>query len=92
VKQRYRNSVKDVQTQPGADIDSDHSLPVAKTCSRLKRIIKFQKKKTVWDLEKLQVQRQKVQESLEEKLRAGDCVNRTVEGQWNNIKKWLFRP
>jgi hypothetical protein len=31
-----------------------------------------------------------VQESLEEKLRAGDCVNRNVEGQWNNIKKCLL--
>jgi hypothetical protein len=27
---------------------------------------------------------------LEEKLRAGDCVNRNVEGQWNNIKKCLL--
>jgi hypothetical protein len=31
-----------------------------------------------------------VQESLEEKLRAGDCVNRNVEGQRNNIKKCLL--
>jgi hypothetical protein len=31
-----------------------------------------------------------VQESLEEKLRAGACVNRNVEGQWNNIKKCLL--
>jgi hypothetical protein len=28
-----------------------------------------------------------VQEFLKEKLRAGNCVNRNVEGQWNNIKK-----
>jgi hypothetical protein len=49
-----------------------------------------QKRKPVWDLEKLQAQRQKVQESLEEKLRAGDCVNRNVEGQWKNIKKCLL--
>jgi hypothetical protein len=84
--------VKDVQTQPGADIDSDHNFLVAKICTRLKRIIRFQKRKPVFDLEKLQVQRQKVQESLDEILRAGDCVNRNVEGQWNNIKKWLFRP
>jgi hypothetical protein len=27
---------------------------------------------------------------LEEKLRAGDCVNRNIEGQWNNIKKCLL--
>jgi endonuclease/exonuclease/phosphatase family metal-dependent hydrolase len=38
VKQRYKNSVKDVQTQPGADIDSDHNLLVAKICTTLKRI------------------------------------------------------
>jgi hypothetical protein len=29
VKQRFRTSVKDVQTLPGADIDSDHNLLVA---------------------------------------------------------------
>jgi hypothetical protein len=45
--------VKNVQTQPGADIDSDHNLLVAKICTRLKRIIRFQKRKPVWDLEKL---------------------------------------
>jgi hypothetical protein len=73
VKQKLRNSVKDVQTQPGADTDSDHNLLVAKICTSLKRIIRLQKRKSVWDLEKLQPQRQKVQESLEEKLRAGDC-------------------
>jgi len=30
VKHQFRHSVKDVQTLPGADIDSDHSLLVAK--------------------------------------------------------------
>ena len=30
VKHRFRNSVKDVQTLPGTDIDSDHNLLVAK--------------------------------------------------------------
>jgi exonuclease III len=54
VEQRFRNSVKDVQRQPGADIDSDHNLLVAKICTRLKRIIRLQKRKPVWDIEKLQ--------------------------------------
>jgi hypothetical protein len=31
--------VKDVQTLPGEDIDSDHSLLVAKFRTRLKKII-----------------------------------------------------
>jgi hypothetical protein len=43
VKQRFRNSVKDVQTLPGADIDSHHSILVANICTRLKKIILFQK-------------------------------------------------
>jgi hypothetical protein len=90
VKQKYINSVKDVKPQPGADIDSDHNLLGANICTKLKRIISLQKSKPVWDLEKLLAQRQKVQESLEEKLRAGDCVNRNVEGEWNNIKKYLL--
>jgi hypothetical protein len=38
--------MKDVQTVPGADIDSDHNLMVAKICTRLKKIIQFQNGKT----------------------------------------------
>ncbi|PNF33673.1 hypothetical protein B7P43_G12347 [Cryptotermes secundus] len=41
VKHRFRNSVKDVKTLPGADIDSDHNLLVAKFQTRLKEIIRF---------------------------------------------------
>jgi len=41
VKYRFRNSVKDMQTLPGADIDSDHNLLVAKICTRLKKIIRY---------------------------------------------------
>jgi exonuclease III len=52
VKQRFRNSMKDVQTLPGADIDSDHNLLVAKICTRLKKITRFQKQKPRWGLEK----------------------------------------
>jgi exonuclease III len=55
VKQRFRNNVKDVQTLPGADIDSDHKLLVARVSTRLKKIIRFQKQKPKWDLEKLHV-------------------------------------
>jgi len=43
--------VKDVQTMPGADIDSDHNLLVAKICTRLKKIIRFQKRRPQWDFE-----------------------------------------
>jgi hypothetical protein len=67
---KHRNSVKDVKTLPGTDIDSDRNLLVAKFQTRLKKIIRFQKRRPRWDLEKLYAQRQRVQETLEEKLSA----------------------
>ena len=57
VKHRLRNSMKDVQTLPGADIDSDHNLVVDKFCTRLRKVIRFQIRRTQWDLEKLYAQR-----------------------------------
>jgi hypothetical protein len=44
--------MKDVQTLPGADVDSDHNLLVAKICTILKKIIRFQGKQRC-HLEKL---------------------------------------
>ena len=62
VKYGVRNSMKDVQTMPRADIVSVHNLLVVKMCMRLKKIIKFQKGKQWLDLEKLCSQRQKGQD------------------------------
>jgi hypothetical protein len=82
--------VKNVQTLPGADIDSDPIILVAKICTRLKKIIRFQKRKPQWDLEKLYVQRQRVQDTVKEKLGAIGCDRGNVEVQWNNIKEWVL--
>jgi hypothetical protein len=87
VKHRFRNRVKDVQTLPGGDIDSDHNLLVAKICTRLKKITRLQKRRPRWDLEKLYAKRQKVQDTLEEKLGAIGCESGNVEMQWNNSIK-----
>jgi len=51
VKHRLRNSVKDMQTLPGADTDFDHNLLFAKVPTSLKKIIRFQKSRPRWDLE-----------------------------------------
>jgi endonuclease/exonuclease/phosphatase family metal-dependent hydrolase len=53
VEHQFRNSVKDVQTLPGADTDSDHNLLVAKICTKLEKIIRFQKRRPHWDFEEL---------------------------------------
>ena len=70
VKHRFRNSVKDVQTLHRVDIASDHNLLVAKICTRLKKLIRYQNRRPKRDLEKLYVQRQRVEDTLEEKLGA----------------------
>jgi len=89
LKNQFRNSVKDVQTLPGADVDSDHNLLVAKICTRLQKIIRFQKRRPQWDLEKLYTQKQRVKDPLEGKLGAIGCDSGNVEVQWNNIKECL---
>ncbi|PNF31593.1 hypothetical protein B7P43_G18359, partial [Cryptotermes secundus] len=90
VKHRFRNSGKDVKTLPGADIDSDHNLLVAKFQTRLKKIIRFQKRRPRWDLEKLYAQRQSVQDTLEEKLGAIESESGNAGAQWNNIKECML--
>ena len=90
MKHRFRSSVKDVQTLPGADIDSDHYLLVAKICTRLKKIIRFQKRRPQWDLEKLYTQKQTVQDTLEGELGAIGCDSGNAEVQWNNIKECVL--
>jgi hypothetical protein len=82
--------VKDVQILLGADIDSDHNLLVAKICTRLKKIIRFQKRTPNWDLEKLYTQRQRVRGTLEEKLGATGCDRGNVGVQWKNIKECVL--
>ncbi len=78
--------MKDVQTLPGADIDCDHNLLVAKIHTRLKKIIRFQNSRPRWDLEKLYAQRQRVQDILEEKLGAIECESGNAKVQWKHIK------
>jgi hypothetical protein len=82
--------VKDVQTMPGADIDSDQNLLVATICTSLKKITRFHTRKPIWELEKLYAQRQEVYDRLEEKLSAIKCESGNVEVQWNNIKKCVL--
>ena len=82
--------MKDVQTLPGADTDSDHNLIFAKICIRLRKIIRFQKRRPQWDLEKLYAQRQRVQDTIEEKLGIIGCDSGNVEMQWKNTKECVL--
>jgi hypothetical protein len=57
VKYRFRNSIKEVQTLPGADTVSLHNLLVAKINGRLKKIIRLKNGKPKCDLEKFCAQK-----------------------------------
>ena len=63
---------------------------VTKVHTRLKKIIRFQKSRPRWDLEKLYDQRQRVQDTLEEKLGAIECESGNAEVQWKNIKECVL--
>ena len=78
--------MKNVQTLPGAGTDSDHNLLVANVRTSLKNIIRSQKSRLRCDLEKLYAQRQRVQDTLEEKLCTIECESGNAELQWKNIK------
>ena len=56
----------------------------------MKKIIRFQKSRPRWDLEKLYAQRQRVQDTLEEKLGAIECESGNAEVQWKNIKECVL--
>jgi len=56
----------------------------------LKKIIKFQKSRPRWDLEKLYAQRQRVQDTLEERVFSIECESGSSEVQWNNIKECML--
>ena len=62
----------------------------AKVRTRLKRIIRFQKSRPRWDLEKLYAERQRVQNILEEKLGAIERESGNAEMQWKNIKECVL--
>jgi hypothetical protein len=88
LKKSYRIPKQDVQTLPGADIDSDHNLLVAKICTRLKKIITFQKRRPQWDLEKMYTQKRTVQDTLEGKLGAIECDSGYVEVRHYVAPRW----
>ena len=60
---------------------------MAKICTRLKNIKRFQKGKPRWDLEKLRAERQKVQDTAGGGLGATECASGNVEVQCNSVKE-----
>lgn len=48
MSQRYRNSIKNAKTYPGADVDTDHNLAVIVSAVILKTLRSKKKKNGMW--------------------------------------------
>jgi hypothetical protein len=83
VRQRYRNSVKNARTYPGADADSDHNLVAMKMELKLKKIVRG-KTQLKWDLEKLKVKKDAFKQDIEDQLTEREGM--TVEMRWERLK------
>jgi hypothetical protein len=90
LKFQFSNRMKNAQNFPGAEIDSQHSLNFANIFTRLRKIVRFLKRKPRWDLQKLYAQQQKVQDVLKEILLAMECESGKVELPGKSIKKCVL--
>ena len=95
IKQRYKNSIKNVQTYPGADVNSDHCLLVAKMKLRLK-IPKKSTRKMQVDLNALKEEETRKAYAVEVKNRYNILRNEEmeqlpeeseIEQEWRCIKQ-----
>ena len=90
MKQRFRNSISDAKTLPGADINSDHNLLVAEVQTRLKAIKKAGKKKPKWNLEQIKSKENHLKEVMEQNFSQIDGVTDSVEDNWGKVKETLL--
>ena len=83
VRQRYRNSVKNSRSYPGADADSDHNLVAMNVAVRFKTLHKSRRQKR-WDTDKLVSQQSKFREEVDKQVVPGNLNG--VESRWSNLK------
>ncbi|KAG8221942.1 hypothetical protein J437_LFUL018310 [Ladona fulva] len=80
INQRFKNSVSNAKTLPGADADTDHNLLIMDMLTRLKHVTRNKQPAKKWNLMKLKEDKKKITKILEEKLKKGE-----------DQKKYLFK-
>ena len=83
VRQRYRNSVKNACSYPGADADSDHNLVVMRVVVKLKKMQRTIRKRK-WDVAQLKTKEKALTKEIEDKI--GDMRGHSVEDRWIKLK------
>lgn len=96
VNSRYKNTVKNCHTYPGADCNTDHKLLMAKCSIMLKKCKKTTKTKA-WDFQSLKNQevKMKFQKALDheaedenvEKTQRNNVDGTTIEEEWQRWKR-----
>ena len=89
VKKRYRNSILDARTYPGADVNSDHNLVAAKIRIKLKKIFTA-KRKSRWNREKVKgPEGHLFKEDIEVQIKSftAEEEERSVESRWKRLKE-----
>ena len=87
VKQRYANSVKNSNTYPEADADTDHNLVMMTAFLALKNV-RCKKTRKQWDREKISTCREELAEAVDKRLKSGR--NATVNMRWENLKNTVY--
>ena len=86
VRERYRNSVKNSHSYPGADADTDHNLVAMKATIKLKFLRQRKEIHPRWDLEQIKQKKQIFAESVEEDLKTNSQHDQSINGSWNVLK------
>uniref|UniRef100_A0A8D8UAM4 Craniofacial development protein 2 n=1 Tax=Cacopsylla melanoneura TaxID=428564 RepID=A0A8D8UAM4_9HEMI len=89
INDRFKNSIKNAKTYPGADVHTDHTLLAAEVRTRLKHI---KKKSTFkkWNTEKLKTsEAEQYQSEIEEKL-MNIAPQECVKEEWNIVKDTIL--
>ena len=84
VRHRYRNSVKNARTMPGADADTDHNLVIMKAQIKLKFIKRKKKIRQRWNKKNLKEKCNELGKKIEENLT--EYEGESIEERWTRLK------
>jgi len=90
VRQRYRNSIKNSRTLPGADADTDHNLVAMTVHLQLKFIKKKRIIKQKWNKEKIQTMSKELSENIDDQVVEMN-EKTTTEERWKNLKEVIIK-
>jgi endonuclease/exonuclease/phosphatase family metal-dependent hydrolase len=91
VRQRFRNSVKNSRSYPGADADSDHNLVMMTSELRLKRM-QTSRRRRKWCLEELGQKQAQFQAKMDEAIaKRPTSTDGTVEGDWKAFREVVIQ-